>query len=210
MQTAGGKTKTVNVPALPAAQEIAGPWQVPSTPKPEGRATSRLPSLEDWSQRAEAGIKYYSGTAVYQTTLSPTAVSANTKWMLDLGKVEVMAEVKLNGKDLGILWKPPYQVDVSSALQPGENQLELKVVNLWINRQIGDENLPEDSERNTGTAHSSHGRSGCSRESPARPGASAFTSWRLWKKGDPLSSFRLDRPGAPVSRGAAASAVSHD
>ena len=68
--------------------------------------------------------------------------------MLDLGKVEVMAEVKLNGKDLGILWKVPYQVDVTTALHPGENHLELRVVNLWINRQIGDENLPEDSKRN--------------------------------------------------------------
>ena len=59
-----------------------------------------------------------------------------------------MADVKLNGKALGILWKPPFRVDVTDALKPGENTLELRVVNLWINRMIGDEQLPEDSDRN--------------------------------------------------------------
>jgi len=62
---------------------------------------------------------------------------------LDLGRVEVMAEVRLNGQDLGILWKPPYRVDIGEAAKAGDNTLEIKVVNLWINRQIGDEFLPE-------------------------------------------------------------------
>ena len=72
----------------------------------------------------------------------------NRRWYLDLGKVAVMAEVKLNGKDLGILWKPPFRVDVTAALKAGDNLLEVKVVNLWINRLIGDEQLPEDNDRN--------------------------------------------------------------
>jgi beta-galactosidase/beta-glucuronidase len=92
--------------------------------------------------------KNYSGTAVYQTTFVAGPVATNQTWLLDFGQVEVMTEVKLNGKNLGILWKTPCRVDVTSALPPGENHLELKAVNLWINRQIGDENLPEDSERN--------------------------------------------------------------
>ncbi|HWI56466.1 MAG TPA: glycosyl hydrolase, partial [Bacillota bacterium] len=104
---------------------------------------------------------------------------------LDLGRVAVMAEVKLNGKDLGILWKPPFRVDVTAALKPGENLLEVKVVNLWINRQIGDESLPEDSERNpNGTLKVwpkwlEEGK-------PSPTGRFTFTSWRLYMKGDPL------------------------
>ena len=96
-----------------------------------------------------------------------------------------MAEVTLNGKDLGIAWKPPYRIDVSHALQAGDNKLELKVVNLWINRQIGDEFLPEDSDRNpNGTLRSWPDWVGQGKPSPA--GRFTFTSWRLWKKTDPL------------------------
>ena len=96
-----------------------------------------------------------------------------------------MAEVKLNGKSLGILWKAPYQVDVTSALKPGENRLELKVVNLWVNRQIGDEQLPEDSTRTTrGTLEA--WPEWVQQEKPSPTGRISFTTFRLWKKRDPL------------------------
>ena len=201
LHTASGKSKTVNVPALPAAQQITGPWQVHFDPKAGGPGDVSFAKLEDWSQRAEARIKYYSGTAVYQNTFVAPPRSANTKWILDLGKVDVMAEVKLNGKDLGILWKSPYQVDVTSALQPGENRLELKVVNLWINRQIGDENLPEDSERNPAGSKTNKvvvtlksWPEWVQQEKPSPTGRISFTTHRLWKKGDPLSPSGLIGP----------------
>ncbi|MGD0089584.1 MAG: glycosylhydrolase-like jelly roll fold domain-containing protein, partial [Planctomycetota bacterium] len=101
------------------------------------------------------------------------------------GRVEVMAEVRLNGRDLGILWKPPYRVDVTEALKTGENALEMRVVNLWINRMIGDEQLPEDSERNAnGTLKKWPDWLSEGKPSPA--GRFTFTSWRLWKKDSPL------------------------
>ena len=193
LQTVSGKTKTVNVPAMPAPQEITGPWQVRFAQAAGGPDDVTFAKLEDWSQRAEDGIKYYSGTAVYKNTFAAPPVSANTKWMLDLGRVEVMAEVKLNGKNLGILWKPPYQVDVTSALQPGENKLELKVVNLWINRQIGDEYLPEDSGRTKGGTLKSW-PNWVQQEKPSPTGRISFTTHRLWKKGDPLSPSGLLGP----------------
>ncbi len=96
-----------------------------------------------------------------------------------------MAQVKLNGRELGILWKPPYRIEVTDALKPGDNALELRVVNLWINRQIGDEQLPEDSDRNpNGTLKS--WPAWLAEGKPSPTGRYTFTSWRLWKKNDPL------------------------
>jgi hypothetical protein len=185
LQTASGKPKKVQVPALPATQEITGPWKVDFAPDKGGPGEVMFDKLADWSKRPEAGIKYYSGTAVYQKTFVAPPVSAKTKWILNLGAVEVMAEVKLNGKDLGILWKPPYKVDVTSALKPGENQLELKVVNLWVNRQIGDEQLPEDSPRTArGTLET--WPEWVQQEKPSPTGRFSFTTHRLWKKKDKL------------------------
>ena len=71
---------------------------------------------------------------------------AGRRWYLDLGRVEVTAVPTLNGHELGTLWKTPFRIDATAALKPGVNRLEVKVVNLWINRMIGDEQLPEDSE----------------------------------------------------------------
>jgi hypothetical protein len=104
-----------------------------------------------------------------------------------------MAEVTLNHQPLGILWKPPFRVDVTEALKTGDNVLEIKVVNLWINRMIGDEQLPEDSERNgDGTLKSwpqwvNEGK-------PSPTGRKTFTSWRLWKKDSPLVESGLIGP----------------
>jgi hypothetical protein len=185
LETAAGKTKTIEVSALPMAQEISGPWQVEFAMKSGGPGEVTFNKLEDWSKRPEDGIKYYSGTAVYRKTIVSPPVSANTRWMLDLGAVEVMAEVRLNGKDLGILWKSPYQVDITSALKSGENKLELKIVNLWANRQIGDEELPEDSERTNGGTLKAWPE-WLQKGKPSPTGRISFTSWRHWKKGDSL------------------------
>ena len=171
--------------SLPEVQGIVGPWKIAFDPKWGGPAHVTFEKLEDWSKRPEEGIKYYSGTASYQTTFRYTATAAPTKTWLHLGKVAVMAEVKLNGKDLGILWKAPYRVEVTDAIQAGENQLEVKVVNLLINRQIGDEQLPEDSDRNpNGTlkAWPQWVQGG----KPSPTGRFTCGSHRLWQKNDPL------------------------
>ena len=104
-----------------------------------------------------------------------------------------MAEVKLNGHDLGILWKPPFRVDVTDALKPGDNVLEVKVVNLWINRMIGDEQLPEDSQRN-GDGTLKGWPQWVTDGKPSPTGRLTFTSWRLWKKDDQLQESGLIGP----------------
>jgi hypothetical protein len=112
---------------------------------------------------------------------------------LDLGRVEVMAGVRLNGKDLGILWKEPHSVEVTVALKSGQNTLEVQVVNRWINRQIGDEQLPEDSERNpNGTLK--RWPQWLQDGKPSPTGRYTFTSWRLWQKDSPLVESGLIGP----------------
>jgi hypothetical protein len=193
LQSASGKIRTVMVPVLPPVQKFSGPWQVLFNPAAGGPGDVSFPKLEDWSQRPEPGIKYYSGTALYQTTFVAGPVSKNTRWLLDLGRVEVMAEVKLNGKDLGILWKPPFRVDITDAMKAGDNTLEVKVVNLWINRMIGDEQLPEDSKR-TSKGTLEEWPQWLTEGKPSPTGRFTFTSWRLWKKDDALAESGLLGP----------------
>ncbi len=201
LQTASGKTKTISIPQLPRTQEIVGPWQIRFAPEAGGPGEVTFPMLEDWSKRPEDGIRFYSGTAVYKTSFTVEPASGEVGWILDLGKVEVMAEVTLNGRNLGTLWKTPYRVDLSSAIRPGKNELELKVVNLWINRQIGDQNLPEDSQRKgDGTLVS--WPEWLLQGKPSPTGRVSFASWRLWGKDDALVASGLIGPVRvfPVAR----------
>ena len=133
-------------------------------------------------------MKYFSGTATYTRALCsvpPELLGHGRRLFLELGKVEVMARVALNGRDMGLLWKPPFLVDVTDVARPGANALEVRVVNLWINRLIGDEQLPEDSQRNAnGTLK--EWPQWLSEGKPSPTGRTTFTSWRLWRKGDAL------------------------
>ena len=178
-------------------QEITGPWEVTFEAKWGGPEKPVVfETLDDWSKRSEPSVHYYSGTAVYRKSFSVAQSiihNPGSRIFLDLGRVEVMAQVKLNGKDLGILWKTPYRVEVTDAIQPGDNVLEIDVVNLWINRQIGDEQLPEDSDRNpNGTLKQWPKWLQEGKLSPT--GRYTFTSWRLWKKDDPLAPSGLLGP----------------
>jgi hypothetical protein len=86
-------------------------------------------------------VKYFSGSATYTKSIQAPAdwfQDGGTLW-LDLGDVKNIAEVSVNGSALGILWRTPFRVNVTSALKPGTNTLEIKVVNLWVNRLIGDQ-----------------------------------------------------------------------
>ncbi len=132
---------TPNAPQFSTIATLSGPWKIQFDPKAGGPASSvEFAELEDWTRRPEAGIKYYSGTALYAKTFrAPISPSGpNQRLVLDLGRVAVLARIKLNSQVLGTVWTPPYRVDVTGKIQPGENTLEVEAVNLWPNRMIGD------------------------------------------------------------------------
>lgn len=130
--------------ALTPRQTLEGPWTVNF---PEGLgapAQISMESLTDWKDNPEPGVKYFSGTATYHKTFQATKPSRGQKTFLDLGEVHNLAEVFINGVSCGLLWRPPFVADVSAALKDGDNELEIRVTNLWVNRMIGDEFEPDD------------------------------------------------------------------
>ena len=200
-QTAAGKRTERNLTGLPAPVQLGGPWEVRFAPNLGALESATFDRLLSWTARPEPGIKYFSGAATYSKTmqLPPGMLSSTRRIFLDLGRVEVMARVKLNGRDLGLLWKSPFRLDITDAVSSGENRLEVRVINLWPNRLIGDDRLPEDSERNPdGTLKAwpqwlQEGK-------PSPTGRITFTTWRLWKKTDALLDSGLL---GPVTRSAA-------
>ena len=135
-----------NFPAFGAPHEITGSWTVQFDPKWGGPESVVFEHLVSWTQRPEEGIKYFSGTATYRKTfdLPETLCRPGQHLALDLGEVKNLAEVRLNGHRLGILWAMPFRVEVTDAIKPVGNELEIEVVNFWPNRIIGDQFLPPD------------------------------------------------------------------
>jgi hypothetical protein len=134
-------SRTVPLKAEAKLGTVQGSWDVAFQPNRGAPDKIILDSLVSWNQSSDAGIKYFSGTAVYTKTIQVPAdwLKTGAKIWIDLGDVKNIAEVAVNGKALGIVWKPPFRVDVSSALKSGANTLEIKATNLWVNRLIGDQ-----------------------------------------------------------------------
>jgi hypothetical protein len=114
-------------------------WGGPDTPVTFER-------LSDWKDHADPRIRFYSGTAVYHTTFSLPASGqvASSPIFLDLGAVNNVAEVRLNGKPVGTLWCAPWRLEITKDVTDGENMLEITVANLWHNRMVGDASLLAD------------------------------------------------------------------
>jgi hypothetical protein len=176
--------------------DVAGPWQV-SFPAgcgaPDHITLSELISLHT---HPDPGVRYFSGTATYTHSLNvpAEALADGRRVVLDLGRVEVIAEVEINGTELGTLWKPPFRVDVTDAVHPGENELTVRVTNTWPNRLIGDEQLPAEYE---------YSPDGSMRRLPdwyvkgqPKPpgGRSTFATWHFYDKDEPLVESGLVGP----------------
>ncbi len=142
-------TDESNIPKITPLAELTGPWIVRFDPKWGGPKSAQFESLVNWTTRPEPGIKFYSGTATYTKTFDWKAESGNESadvW-INLGEVRELAEVRVNGKPCGIVWTPPFRVNITAALRSGANTLEIDVVNFWPNRIIGDAALPAEQRR---------------------------------------------------------------
>ena len=184
-------TKDIQVDELPKPVQVAGPWEVRFPPGGGAPESLVFEKLVSWSELGRPGVRYFSGTATYARTIDipPSLLADDHRVYLDLGAVEVIADVTLNGRELGVLWKPPFRVDVTEAVVPGENAVAIDVTNLWPNRLIGDEQLPPDC------AYGPAGPGGRIKQWPAwflegrprpEPGRLTFSSWKHYEKHSPL------------------------
>jgi hypothetical protein len=196
----GNRSRKVLVdPGHPAALAVSGPWNVQFQPGRGAPEKVDFAELVDWSKHTEPGIRYFSGTATYQTQFDWTSPAGRQHYTLDLGNVQVMAEVRLNDKELGVLWKPPYAIDATGALKAGRNRLQVKVTNLWPNRLIGDEQYPDDCtpdgswKANALPAWPEWLLKGQPRPEPRRL---TFTTWKYYTKDSPLVPSGLVGPVA--------------
>ena len=188
-----------NFPILEEITTLDGPWDVSFDPRWGGPEKVVFGSLEDWSRRPEAGIRYYSGTAAYAKMFgAPRAVAGSAakggRLWLDLGTVKNIAGVRLNGRDLGVVWCDPWRVDITGAIKPEANRLEIRVANLWPNRLIGDEREPPDAEYARGGNLARWPDWLLEGEPRPSPGRLTFSTWKHYDQDSPLLSSGLLGP----------------
>jgi hypothetical protein len=148
-----GRNTNINARTIAPLKEeqlmnIEGSWDLGFQKDLGAPAAVKVDKLASWTDNSDPGIKYFSGTGTYSKQIEAPAAwfkSRGNVW-IDLGDVKNLAEVIVNGRSLGILWKKPFRVDVTKALKPGQNILVIKVTNLWVNRLIGDQQKGADKK----------------------------------------------------------------
>lgn len=138
MAEATGGSGSTNYPEPQTVAVLSGPWTLTFDSAQRGPATPVVTgTLFDWSTSEDDAVRYYSGKVIYQTEFDLPEPAASSLF-INLGDVMVMAKVKVNGKEVGGVWTAPYRLDISDAVQTGNNRIEVSVVNTWMNRLIGD------------------------------------------------------------------------
>ena len=136
-------SRTANFPPSETLEEIQGPWEVTFDPALGGPGQVVFASLKDWTEMPEEGIRHYSGIATYRKKFDLKKPLSSRQVRLDLGLLKNVARVRLNGKDLGVVWTAPWQIELGDSLKREGNELEIEVANLWINRLQFDRARPE-------------------------------------------------------------------
>ncbi|MBW4331776.1 alpha-L-arabinofuranosidase [Stakelama sp. CBK3Z-3] len=195
---------------VPVPQTVTGPWRVDFERDRGAPDTATLSKLESLSHNDDPDIRYFAGTATYHHNIDvpAAALKSGHRIYLDLGRVEVLAEVTVNGKDLGQVWKEPYRIDVTHAVHAGANNVSVAVTTLWPNRMIGDAQKPDpnadryvDAEWPVGETFDAEGNKTGDvmarkitelpewyREGKPKPddGRVTFTPWKFFSADDPL------------------------
>ena len=199
-KSAAGNSSKISIKNLISPLSLNGEWTVNFPPNLGAPKQIQLSKLESLHTHPEAGVKYFSGTANYQKKFNIASSMLNNGKLvfLDLGRVAVIAEVVLNGQNLGTVWKPPYRIDVSKAIKSGENELQVLVTNQWPNRLIGDEQLPAENQ------YGEFGANGAGilklpewyqQGKPKPPGGRVtFSTWKHFEKDSPLLEAGLIGP----------------
>ena len=139
--------KTV-VPTIAKDIPLTNPWTL-SFPSGWGTpATLNIKELKAWKELdLSPEGKAFSGTATYTTTFDVKKIKKGATFHLDLGQVDMIAAVSLNGKKLRTLWTPPYSLDLTYAIQKGKNTLTVEVTSTWYNRLVFDAGQPESARK---------------------------------------------------------------
>jgi hypothetical protein len=190
LRTADGGEREMHVALIPEPVAVTGSWDVRFPPGWGAPERVELRRLVSWTEHADPGVRHFSGKATYhkEVRIPPSMLEEGRRLYLDLGEVQVIATVKLNGRPLGVLWKPPFRMDVTDAARPGANALDLEVINLWPNRLIGDANLPEDCqwEATFGGEKLVRWPSWLEEGRPSPAGRFTFATWKVWAGDAPL------------------------
>jgi len=184
--TASGNTKIAEAKKQIVPIVITKPWQVYFSSKVQKEIVSKLDTLISWPESLDDKIKYFSGTASYKNefTLSKNHLETNRYLELDLGTVAVIAEVIINGKEAGILWKSPFRIPIKDYVVKGKNTIEIKVTNLWTNQLIKDEQYPLDFERPKETIKKFP--DWLLNNAERKSERTTFSSWKHWNKDSSL------------------------
>lgn len=184
--TSSGSTKTVQIKTVPEVIKVLGSWEINFPPNLGAPSKATFDRLDSWTESPNEGIRYFSGTATYRKEINipEEYVQANKSLELDLGKVRAIAEVIVNGKNLGILWKAPFRINLGNAIRAGQNEIQIRVTNLWPNRLIGDALYPEDCEWGDWLPKS--WPDWLVNNTKRNSKRITFTTWRHWRADDPL------------------------
>ncbi len=184
-----GTIKSHGATAAARTVPINGPWQVSFRAPRHSPAPRGLPQLTSLTEHSEPAVKYFSGLTTYETRFAAPSIAADARVVLDLGEVHDLARITLNGRELATLWRAPFTLDITAALHPNENVLQIEVANRWVNRLIGDENLPADATyvtRGSSVGALAEFPAWWSDPAAARRERAAFSTWRFHQANTPL------------------------
>lgn len=170
-----------------AVQRVKGPWQLYFEPGRGAPPNVSLRELISLHRHADFNVRHFSGMVTYKKRIIITsaALQKGKRVFLDLGRVEVIANVSINGKEAALCWKEPYRLDITRFIKPGENSLSIQVATLWPNRQIGDEQLP--AENSFTPSHYISTMPEWFVQNKRNPGRRiTFATWNNYKPEDPL------------------------